>query len=462
MAVYRRESRRRPIIALIVITCLALITLDSSGNGVIGTVRHTARDAIAPVQGLVDDAFDPVANVFDGVTKVDGLEERERQAAVAGRRARGQAQPGARRRRGVQPARSGSSTSRRRGRHRCGGPGHRRPGRQLRAHASRSTRARARGSSPGMPIVAGDGLVGKVTDASRTQATVTLIDSPGLGVGRAHREEPRAGGHAGALGRPAAAARASSTTPVRRIEEGELAVHRRASTARRYPPDVPVARVVKIDRDRGDLDPDVFVEPLVDLDKLDLREGAALVAARVAATDRRRVSVVPTPGSCGGSGTSCSSSPWSCSRPRSSRACGSSARSRPPARRDHRRRLRARAPRPVRCSASLRGIAIDCFLSSPMGVSALAFSLTGYGVGVFQSGLVRCVPLDGPDPRRHRRTRRRVPLDLHRLDRGPGRPVHARRAFRILVIAAIYDALVAFLIFPFARWACGEHDFAHR
>ena len=34
-----------------------------------------------------------------------------------------------------------------------------------------------------MPIVAGDGLVGKVTDASRTQATVTLIDSPGLGVG---------------------------------------------------------------------------------------------------------------------------------------------------------------------------------------------------------------------------------------------------------------------------------------
>src|SRR5215218_2054935 len=75
MAVYRRESRRRPIIALIVVTCLALITLDNSGNGVIGTVRHTARDAIAPVQGLVDDAFNPVANVFDGVTKVDGLQE---------------------------------------------------------------------------------------------------------------------------------------------------------------------------------------------------------------------------------------------------------------------------------------------------------------------------------------------------------------------------------------------------
>ena len=74
MAVYRRESRRRPIIALIVITCLALITLDHNGNGVIGSVRHNAQDAIAPVQNLVDNAFDPVTNVFDGVTKVDGLE----------------------------------------------------------------------------------------------------------------------------------------------------------------------------------------------------------------------------------------------------------------------------------------------------------------------------------------------------------------------------------------------------
>src|SRR5262249_13180174 len=35
------------------------------------------------------------------------------------------------------------------------------------------------------------------------------------------------------------------------------------------------------------------------------------------------------------------------------------------------------------------GLAVDCFLSSPFGVSALAFSLVGYGVGVFQSGLLR-------------------------------------------------------------------------
>ena len=107
------------------------------------------------------------------------------------------------------------------------------------------------------------------------------------------------------------------------------------------------------------------------------------------------------------------------------------------------------------------GLAIDCFLSSPLGVSALAFSLVGYGIGVFQSGVLRS-------------TRWLAPVlggiggfiggllwvviaalagqeDLFSVD-----------TLRILAIAAVYDALVAFLIFPFVHWVCGDHDFAHR
>src|SRR5262245_66405372 len=71
MAVYRRESRRRPILVMVVVTSLALISLDTGGNGIIATVRHSARDMIAPVQGVVDDAFHPVENLFDGVSKYD-------------------------------------------------------------------------------------------------------------------------------------------------------------------------------------------------------------------------------------------------------------------------------------------------------------------------------------------------------------------------------------------------------
>lgn len=107
------------------------------------------------------------------------------------------------------------------------------------------------------------------------------------------------------------------------------------------------------------------------------------------------------------------------------------------------------------------GFAIDCFLSSPMGVSALAFSLVGYGVGVFQSGLVRSSRWMAP-----------ILGGLGGLLGGflwiciasiaGQEDLFAPSTFRILVIAALYDAVVSVVIFPFARWACGDHDYAHR
>lgn len=265
MAVYRRESRRRPIIALIVITCLVLITLDTNGNGVIASVRHTARDAIAPVQDLVDSAFDPVADVFDGVTKVDGLERdnaelRARVARLEGKLSRergvGEEYSQLVRLLDIPDIEDVTGVVARV----ISGPT---------GNFERSVtlnKGTSQGIVIGMPIVAGDGLVGKVTDASRTRATVTLIDSPGLGVGvrtEKSREKAVTQGRSGdrlmRLG--------FIENPRADIQEGELLFTAGVDGAA-YPPDVPVARVVKIDRTRGELDPDIFAEPLVDLDKL--------------------------------------------------------------------------------------------------------------------------------------------------------------------------------------------------
>ena len=107
------------------------------------------------------------------------------------------------------------------------------------------------------------------------------------------------------------------------------------------------------------------------------------------------------------------------------------------------------------------GLAIDCFLSSPLGVSALAFTLVGYGVGVFQGGLVRS-------------SRWMAPLfgGLGGLVGGflwiaiatvAGQEgLFSGAAIRTVLVAAVYDALVALVVFPFVRWACGEPDYAHR
>ena len=37
----------------------------------------------------------------------------------------------------------------------------------------------------------------------------------------------------------------------------------------------------------------------------------------------------------------------------------------------------------------IMGLAIDLFLTTPLGLSALSFAITGYAVGVFQAGMVR-------------------------------------------------------------------------
>jgi rod shape-determining protein MreC len=265
MAVYRRESRRRPILALMVVTALVLITLDNGGNGVIGSVRHAARDLVAPAQQVVDSAFDPVGDVFDGVTKVDSLQQenaalRSRVSQLEGKlsRERGVADEYEQLARllDIPDIEDVTGVVARV----IGGPA---------GNFERTltlNKGTAQGIVIGMPIVVGGSLVGKVTDASRTRSSVTLIDSPGLGVGvrtEKSREQAVTQGRSGEqtlrlafIGNPRAA-----------IAVGEL-VFTAGVDGAAYPPGIPVARVVRIDHARGELDPDIFVEPLVDLDTL--------------------------------------------------------------------------------------------------------------------------------------------------------------------------------------------------
>lgn len=265
MAVYRPDSRRRPVVVLMVITSLVLITLDRRENGTIAALRGTARDAVAPVQDAVDGVFSPVSNVFDGVTKVDGLERdnarlRARIAGLEGKlsRERGIADEYSQLVRLLDIPDVEDVTGV--------------VARVITGPAGNFERTltinkgTGQGVIVGMPIVAGDGLVGKVTEASRTRATITLIDSPGLGVGvrtEKSREEAVTQGRSGdrllRLG--------FIDNPRAPIATGEL-LFTAGVVGSAYPPDIPVARVVRIDRNRGDLDPDILAEPLVDLDKL--------------------------------------------------------------------------------------------------------------------------------------------------------------------------------------------------
>lgn len=106
------------------------------------------------------------------------------------------------------------------------------------------------------------------------------------------------------------------------------------------------------------------------------------------------------------------------------------------------------------------GLVLDLFLASPLGLSALANSVTGYSVGVFQSGFVR-----------ESRTMPMVLGGIGGLIGGTifvvvggivGEPGYfSLTSVRVILVAALYDAVVAPLIFPFVRWANHDPDMGY-
>jgi rod shape-determining protein MreD len=103
------------------------------------------------------------------------------------------------------------------------------------------------------------------------------------------------------------------------------------------------------------------------------------------------------------------------------------------------------------------GLTTDLFLSTPLGLSALAFALTAYGVGVFQSGLIR--------------ESRGIASVLGGVGGLVGNVIFvivggiAGRSdlvsihnIQIVIVASLYDALVAIAVFPFVRGAVRDAD----
>src|SRR5690349_5827422 len=79
MVVYRRDTRHRTVLLLVVVTSLILVTLDSRGSGVIDQFRGIARDTFAPLQNGVEDVFRPVRDLFGGVTDYGALKDENAQ-----------------------------------------------------------------------------------------------------------------------------------------------------------------------------------------------------------------------------------------------------------------------------------------------------------------------------------------------------------------------------------------------
>lgn len=266
MVVYRRDTRGRSLLLMLIVTSLVLVTFDSGNNGLVNTLRSQAHNVISPVQSVVDDAFSPLRNVGNGITKYSSVRDenarlRRQIADLRGKQLRargvgtevGQLEklldlPTVQGATGIAARVTGGS-----------------PGNFDRTVLI--NKGSAKGIKVGYPVVTGDGLVGRVTQVSSGQATVTLIDSPAIGVGvRLETSNASAITQARAGDRQLTLGFLSDTGA--RIQKGEL-LFTSAVTNSAFPPDEPVGKVVSSTKAFGDLAPTITMNTLVDLGNLD-------------------------------------------------------------------------------------------------------------------------------------------------------------------------------------------------
>lgn len=262
MAVYRHSNRRRSVLVLLLLTSITLITLDtrSNGSGVTDTARDAAQDAIAPVQDAVGDVLDPVDDWFDGVTRSGDLKEENAKLRrdLAQALGRASAARGALRENAELKALAGLTFA----------PGLEGVDAQV-VTASPSNfeetvgidKGTDVGITAGMTVVTGDGLVGRVTDASRRSATVLLLTDPKSGVSVRFEDT---GAFEIANGRQGSDLLALDVPLDVKVRRGEL-VFTSGLDPSIFPGGIPVGEVVSVRKPAGALSQAVVVRPLVDI-----------------------------------------------------------------------------------------------------------------------------------------------------------------------------------------------------
>ncbi len=181
----RRGSRTRVRLLLLIITALALITLDygSSGDGAVGTARDGTLDVLGPVRSAVGWVLSPFQNGWRGITDYDQLEAENARLRSELDAVRGEDLEVAelqRRLRALDMLLDVRGTE-------SGAP--RVVARVIDAPLSNFERTieidvgASDGVSVGMPVESGSGLVGRVVQVGNSRSRVELLTDPAFAAG---------------------------------------------------------------------------------------------------------------------------------------------------------------------------------------------------------------------------------------------------------------------------------------
>ena len=266
MAVYRRSNRQRFVLLIVTLLSVTIVTLDQRGqtSGVIGKARDVVHDALAPVQSAVSAGVRPVGDFFGGVFHYGDLKSENARLREQLAEKQGAAE------RATNVEREYKELLDQQGLPFVGNI----PSVSARVVATSPSnfeltyqldKGTADGIGTGMPVVAGEGLVGRVAQVSRTRATVLLVTDPDSNVGVKLSTSGDVGvatGHG-----DGAPLRVDLIDIATKVAKGETVVTSGLQQGI-YPPGLPVGRVVNARKSAGGLQQTVTVTPVVDLQRV--------------------------------------------------------------------------------------------------------------------------------------------------------------------------------------------------
>jgi rod shape-determining protein MreC len=267
VAVYRRSTRHRFLLVLLVLTSITVITVDvrGGGGGAMESIRRGARDAFAPVQSTADDVINPVSDFFGGLFRYGHLKAENARLRRQLNDARGKVNASSNTERerqelfALQKLTFAGNTPAVAARVVATSPSNF----QLTAEIDKGLPA---GIQKGMPVVTGSGLVGKVVAVSQERATILLLTDPSFNVGIRLSGSGDVGVARGnGVRQPLPVDLVDVGTKV----SGDEVVVTSGLQGSVFPPDIPVGKVRSAKVPPGSLQHEVSIDPLVDLTRLD-------------------------------------------------------------------------------------------------------------------------------------------------------------------------------------------------
>lgn len=276
MVVYRHDRRRRVTLVLLVITSLALMSLDERGSGVINSARTGAQDVVSPLQTLADDVINPASDWLDGLGRANELQDENTRlraqlnsakseiAAAKGSLARLRELEGILDLSDIQDSDAVVA--------------------DVVAHSSdnfsrtfRISKGSDAGIARGMPVVVGvnakAALVGQVFSVSKSSATIRRIDDRNFGTGAQLIQNGATGPQGTAEGQADSnllrfSVIGNSSTGVA-LKKGDVAVTL-GLAGELFPQGLAIGTIVRSVEAGGAIARDAELRPVVDLDSLDV------------------------------------------------------------------------------------------------------------------------------------------------------------------------------------------------